>query len=107
MTHGVVEKTANLEYQDESGALNESFADVFGAMIDRDDWKMGEDVMQPGVNPNNALRDLQDPHNGVSSNSSWWQPKHTDEQYTQSDDNGGVHINSGIPNHAFYLFAVS
>ncbi len=69
MTHGVVEKTANLEYQDESGALNESFADVFGTMIDRDDWKIGEDVMQNGVNPNNALRDLQDPHNGVSSNS--------------------------------------
>ncbi|MCC6459855.1 MAG: M4 family metallopeptidase, partial [Saprospiraceae bacterium] len=105
MTHGVVEKTANLEYQDESGALNESFADVFGAMIDRDDWKIGEDVMQSGVNPNNALRDLQDPHNGVSSNSPWWQPKHTNEQFAGSADNGGVHINSGIPNHAFYLFA--
>lgn len=107
MTHGVVEKTANLEYQDESGALNESFADVFGAMIDRDDWKIGEDVMQNGVNPNNALRDLEDPHNGVSSNNPWFQPKHTNEQYMGSDDNGGVHINSGIPNHAFYRFAIS
>ncbi|MBL7781489.1 MAG: M4 family metallopeptidase [Saprospiraceae bacterium] len=105
MTHGVVEKTANLEYQDESGALNESFADVFGAMIDRDDWNIGEDVMQSGVNPNNVLRSLQDPHNGVSSSSPWWQPSHTNEQYNGNDDNGGVHINSGIPNHAFYLFA--
>jgi Zn-dependent metalloprotease len=105
MTHGVVEKTANLEYQDESGALNESFADVFGVMIDRDDWNIGEDVMQNGVTPNNVLRSLSDPHNGVSSSSQWWQPNHTNEQYSGNDDNGGVHINSGIPNHAFYLFA--
>jgi Zn-dependent metalloprotease len=107
MTHGVIEKTANLEYQDESGALNESFADVFAAMIDSTDWKIGEDVMQnvPGLPL--ALRDLQDPHNGVSSNSPWWQPKHTNEQYTGNQDNGGVHINSGIPNHAFYLFTTN
>lgn len=106
MTHGVVEKTANLEYQDESGALNESFADIFGAMIDRDDWKIGEDVMQTGVSPSGALRDLADPHNGASNISSpWWQPKHVNEKFIGSDDNGGVHINSGIPNYAFYLFA--
>lgn len=105
MTHGVVEKTANLEYQGESGALNESFADVFGTMIDRDDWKVGEDVMQPGVSNSGALRDLQDPHNGAPTNSQFWQPKHTNEKFTGTADNGGVHINSGIPNHAFYLFA--
>lgn len=103
MTHGVIEKTANLVYQNESGALNESFADVFGAMIDRDDWLIGEDVMQPGTNA--ALRSMQDPHNGVSSNSPWWQPRTVSEQYTGSQDNGGVHINSGIPNWAYYLFA--
>ncbi len=105
MTHGVVEKTANLEYQGESGALNESFADVFGAMIDRDDWKIGEDVMQPGVSNSGALRDLQDPNNSAPKNSAFWQPKHTNEKFTGTGDNGGVHINSGIPNHAFYLFA--
>ncbi len=105
MTHGVVEKTANLEYQDESGAMNESFADIFGAMIDRDDWKIGEDVMQTGVNPTNCLRDLSNPNNGVSSNSPWWQPKQMSEKYNGSDDNGGVHINSGITNRAFFLFA--
>ena len=108
MTHGVVEKTANLEYQDESGALNESFADVFGVMIDRDDWLIGEDVMQTGATPNNALRSLSDPHNGGTSLSQWyWQPSNTSEQYNGGEDNGGVHINSGIPNHAFYLFATA
>jgi len=45
MSHGVIQNTANLMYQGESGALNESFADIFGAMIDRDDWKIGEDVV--------------------------------------------------------------
>jgi len=105
MTHGVVEKTANLEYQDESGALNESFADVFGVMIDRDDWKVGEDVMQPGVSNSGALRDLQDPHNGDVQGGNFWQPKHVNEKFTGTQDNGGVHINSGIPNQAFYLFA--
>jgi Zn-dependent metalloprotease len=107
MTHGVVEKTANLVYQNESGALNESFADIFGAMIDRDDWKIGEDVMQSGVSPNGCLRSLEDPHNGDSQGGQWWQPKHVNEKYNGSQDNGGVHINSGIPNHAFYLFATN
>ncbi len=107
MTHGVIEKTANLIYQGESGALNESFADVFGVMIDPNDWKVGEDVMQNGVSPNGCLRSLQDPHNGDVPNGQWWQPKHVNEKYNGSQDNGGVHINSGIPNHAFYLFATN
>ncbi|MBK9336694.1 MAG: M4 family metallopeptidase [Lewinellaceae bacterium] len=100
MTHGVIEKTANLEYQYESGALNESFADVFAVCIDRDDWKMGEDVVRPGATTNNCLRDLEFPNNGTPS-----QPKQVSEQYQGTQDNGGVHINSGIPNRAFYLFA--
>lgn len=105
MTHGVVEKTANLVYQNESGALNESFADIFGAMIDSDDWLIGEDVMQTGTNA--ALRSLQDPHNGVNSNSPWWQPRTVSEQYNGNQDNGGVHINSGITNWAYYKFATN
>ena len=105
VTHGVIEKTANLEYQDESGALNESMADVFGAMIDRDDWLIGEDVMQPGQSPSGALRSLQDPHNGGNPGSQFWQPRTVSEQYSGTQDNGGVHINSGIPNWAFYKFA--
>jgi Zn-dependent metalloprotease len=107
MSHGVVQSTANLEYQGESGALNESFADVFGAMIDREDWLIGEDVVFTSAFPSGALRSLQDPHNGAATGdfNRGWQPKKYSERYTGSEDNGGVHLNSGIPNHAFYLFA--
>lgn len=108
MAHGVIQATANLEYEGESGALNESFADIFGVMIDRDDWTLGEDVVQTQYFPSGALRSMSDPHNGGSSlNDNGFQPKNTNEQYTGSDDNGGVHINSGIPNYAFYLFATA
>lgn len=108
MAHGVIQATANLEYQGESGALNESFADIFGVMIDRNDWTLGEDVVQTQYFPSGALRSMSDPHNGGTSlNDNGFQPKHTNEQYTGSQDNGGVHINSGIPNHAFYLFATA
>ncbi len=106
ISHGVVQNTANLEYEGESGALNESFADIFGAMIDRDDWQMGEEVVNPSIFPTGALRDLSNPHNGGNNlGDPGWQPAHTNEQYTGSQDNGGVHINSGIPNRAFFLLA--
>lgn len=106
MTHGVVQGTANLEYQGESGAINESMADVFGSMMDPADWLIGEDVVKPGVFPGGALRSMQDPHNGGTNLSSpGFQPKHKNEAYTGTEDNGGVHINSGIPNHAFYKYA--
>jgi len=105
MSHGVVQNTANLKYENESGALNESFADIFGAMIDRDDWKMGEDVVIKAFFPSGALRDLSNPHNGgTSRNQPYYQPRHVSEQYIGTEDNGGVHINSGIPNYAYYLF---
>ncbi len=108
MSHGVVQTTANLEYQGQSGALNESFADVFGAMIDRDDWQMGEDITSSSIFPTGALRDLANPHNGGSQlGDPGWQPAHMNEIYNGSQDNGGVHINSGIVNKAFYLFAAS
>src|SRR5215203_7409311 len=64
MSHGVIQNTANLEYIGQSGALNESYADVFGAMIDRNDWQIGEDVVLPAVFPSGALRDLSNPNNG-------------------------------------------
>lgn len=109
MTHGVVQSTANLQYQGESGALNESFADVFGAMIDRDDWVVGEDVVKRSAFPSGALRSLEDPHNGARQGNfnAGWQPKFYSERYTGSEDNGGVHINSGIPNYVYYLFATA
>ncbi|MCC6816860.1 MAG: M4 family metallopeptidase [Saprospiraceae bacterium] len=107
MSHGVIGSSANLVYENEPGAINESFADIFGAMIDRDDWKIGEDVVNKNVFKSGALRSLEDPHNGGTSlNTPGWQPKHVNEQYKGTDDNGGVHINSGIPNHAFYVFVI-
>jgi len=107
MTHGVIQNTANLEYSNESGAINESIADSFGAMIDREDWQIGEDVAKTSFFPSGSLRDMQNPHNGAPTGDfqRGWQPSHYSERYTGSQDNGGVHINSGIPNHAYYLFA--
>ena len=107
MAHGVVQSTANLVYQGEAGALNESFADIFGAMIDREDWQIGEEVANPNVFPTGTMRDMANPNNGGNSNNFFWQPAHYSERFTGSADNGGVHINSGIPNHAYYLFATS
>lgn len=105
MSHGVIQSEANLEYQYESGALNESFADIFGAMIDRDDWNIGEEVANPSIFPTGTMRSMSDPNNGGNSSDFYWQPKHVNEQYIGNQDNGGVHINSGIPNYAYYIFA--
>ncbi|MCC6547556.1 M4 family metallopeptidase [Candidatus Sumerlaeota bacterium] len=105
MTHGVTQHSANLEYKNQSGALNESFSDVFGMMVDSDDYRMGEDVVKPSSFPSGALRDLQNPHNGGSGmEDNGWQPAHMNEfvQLSLSQDNGGVHVNSGIPNKAAY-----
>jgi len=110
MSHGVIQSTANLEYLSQSGALNESYADVFGSLIDRDDWRIGEDVVVPSFFPSGALRDLQNPNNGGNGpGDNGWQPKHMNEYQnlpeTPDGDNGGVHVNSGIPNHAYFFFA--
>jgi Zn-dependent metalloprotease len=101
MSHGVIEHTAALIYENQSGALNESFADFFGVMVDRDDWLLGEDitVVSPG-----HLRDMANPANGLDP-----QPTKMSEYQnlpnTDDGDNGGVHVNSGIPNRAAYLTA--
>lgn len=108
MTHGVVQNTANLVYKGESGAINESLADIFGCMMDSTDWLIGEDVVKTSVFRSGALRSLQNPHNGGSSlNDNGFQPMHMNEKYQGTQDNGGVHVNSGIPNHAFYLLAMA
>jgi Zn-dependent metalloprotease len=110
MTHGIVERTVGLEYKFQSGALNESFADIFGAMVDRDDWRMGENVVNTQYYPSGALRDLSDPNQGGTTYSDpGWQPAHWDEflDWDITYDNGGVHYNSGIPNKACYLIAES
>ncbi|MFC0234791.1 M4 family metallopeptidase [Fictibacillus phosphorivorans] len=113
MTHGVIAHTANLAYRNQSGALNESFADVFGALVDDSDWEMGEDIMAPAAKADGVtrLRSLSDPNSVVVSNpqraayGSGVYPAHMDEYYNMplNVDNGGVHVNSSITNHAAYL----
>lgn len=106
LSHGVIQNTANLEYNAESGALNESYADVFGMLNDRGNWKIGEDVVNTAYFPTGALRDLSNPNNGGTKlGDNGWQPATVSQQYLGTEDNGGVHINSGIANRAFYLIA--
>jgi len=99
MSHGVVQNTAGLIYENQSGALNESIADLFGVLIEGRNWTLAEGCTkpQPGY-----LRNMKDPHKGLS-----WQPKHMSEYVdlpnTREGDWGGVHVNSGIPNRAAYL----
>ncbi|MBD3384619.1 T9SS type A sorting domain-containing protein [candidate division KSB1 bacterium] len=109
MTHGVVEFSANLIYEFQSGALNECFADVFGTAVEfyyegaNADWLIGEDVTTPNI-PGDALRDMQNP-SGPKAVSKL--PGHMNEYRdlpnTEEGDWGGVHINVGIPNRAFAL----
>lgn len=109
LTHGVTDFTSNLIYENESGALNESFSDIMGSAMEfwaetngyepattlEPDWLIGEDFdLRGGSNP--GFRNMADP--GTDGD-----PSHYDERYTGTGDNGGVHINSGIPNHWFYL----
>jgi Zn-dependent metalloprotease/PKD repeat protein len=105
--HGVVSTTANLEYYGQSGSINETYADIFASMVDRDDWLIGEDITKTAYSPSGALRNMADPHNTGDSSKIYWQPSHITEMYLGTDDNRGVHINSGIGNHAYYLYATA
>lgn len=113
MMHGITENTAALTYSGESGALNESWSDVFGVALERHVygetsglWKVGEQVYTPSNGNNDALRYMDNPHGaqnyGYTSDDD---PDHYSERYTGTQDNGGVHINSGIPNKVFSLLA--
>lgn len=99
LSHGVTQNSAALIYSYQSGALNESYSDVFGVMVDRDDWLLGEDVYTPAT-PGDALRSISNP-------SQYGQPAHMNNYVNTSSDNGGVHTNSGIPNKAAYNIAVA
>ncbi|QHS23334.1 peptidase M4 family protein [Virgibacillus sp. MSP4-1] len=112
MTHGVITHSANLNYRNQSGALNESFADVFGALIDADDWEVGEDIMGSEAKESGriSLRSLSNPDkypvsDDVAPFGDGQYPEHMNEFYDLplDIDNGGVHINSSITNHAAYL----
>jgi thermolysin len=102
LTHGVTDYTSQLEYRDESGALNEAFSDMVGTSVEfffqpagpgrgEADYLIGEDVVRPG-----GARSLANP--GL-----FGQPDHFSRYVRTNEDNGGVHTNSGIPNQAFYL----
>ncbi|MGG1676076.1 M4 family metallopeptidase [Neobacillus sp. NRS-1170] len=95
LTHAVTERTAGLEYQYQSGALNESISDTFGVFLDKGDYLMGEDVYTPQKS-GDALRSLSNP-------TLYGQPDHMNNYVNTTSDNGGVHTNSGIPNKAAYL----
>lgn len=104
MTHGVVQHTANLVYQGQSGALNEHMADVFGNAMAPNTWTIGSQVVRPAAFPSGALRSLADPHNGGQNG---YQPRTMAEFYTGTSDHGGVHQNSGICNWAYYKYATA
>ncbi|WP_061320525.1 M4 family metallopeptidase [Clostridium botulinum] len=96
LSHGVTNKESNLKYENESGALNESFSDIMGVAVEGKNFVLGEDCWVAG----GVMRDMENPSRGG-------QPAHMkDYKYkTMNDDNGGVHTNSGIINHAAYLVA--
>jgi hypothetical protein len=116
-THAVTQYTANLTYSDQSGALNESISDCFGSCVKQRalgqdaasaDWLIGEGIFAPGVH-GVALRSMKAPGTAYDDPQLGKDPQGgsmSDYVHT-TEDNGGVHINSGIPNRAFYLAAVA
>ncbi|KAA5534228.1 M4 family metallopeptidase [Paenimyroides baculatum] len=114
-THMVVSRNGNggLDYQGESGALNESFADIFGTAIefyvnDNPNWTIGEGIFKSNINYN-YFRSMSDPN----TTPAFLAPNQSDTyegnywaNTSSSFDNGGVHINSGVGNHWFYLLSV-
>lgn len=114
ITHGITEHTASLAYRNQSGALNESWSDVLGELVEQwaenrqgfgspdaakgADWLIGEDVFTPGV-AGDALRSMKNPGAAYKGDP---QPGHMRDYKRMSTDNGGVHVNSGIPNKAAY-----
>jgi Zn-dependent metalloprotease len=115
LTHGVTQYTAGLTYEDQSGALNEHFSDVFGVLTKqyaakqtaaRADWLIGADLFTSKVN-GEAVRSMKAP--GTAYDDAVLgkdpQPGHMSAYVETQFDNGGVHINSGIPNRAFYELA--
>ncbi|MGE5329512.1 MAG: M4 family metallopeptidase [Deltaproteobacteria bacterium] len=124
--HGVVQYTANFEYHDQPGALHEHYADVFGTVVSQwfenqatgkevnweeiahsADWLIGDEIMGPDLY-GEALRSMSEPGTAYDNNilGKDPQPDHMKDIYSGSGDLGGVHINSGIMNKAFYLTAI-
>lgn len=117
LTHGVTQYTARLQYSNKAGALNESVSDVMGSLIkqwtrkqtvDQADWLIGENLFTDQVG-GVALRSLKAPGTAFDDPvlEKDLQPAHMDGFVQTEEDNGGVHLNSGIPNRAFYLAATA
>ncbi|MFF3324364.1 M4 family metallopeptidase [Streptomyces sp. NPDC002889] len=115
LAHGLTQYTANLSYFGQPGALNESMSDVIGSLVkqytlgqsaDQADWLIGAGLLAPRVS-GVALRSLKEPGSAYDDDVLGKDPQPaTMKDYVRTGrDNGGVHINSGIPNHAFYLLA--
>ncbi|NWA60757.1 peptidase M4 family protein [Pantoea sp. B9002] len=115
LTHGVTETEAGLIYFQQAGALNESMSDVFGSLVkqfhlkqraDQADWIIGEGLLAQGIN-GRGLRSMSSPGTAYDDPVLGKDPQPADmAHYIETrDDNGGVHLNSGIPNRAFYLAA--
>ena len=116
LTHGVTQYTAALDYEDEPGALNEHFADVFGVLVKqytlkqaaaRADWLIGAGLLRKGVK-GVAVRSMKAPGTAYDDPVLGKDPQPATMKHfvRTNEDNGGVHINSGIPNHAFYRTAI-
>jgi Zn-dependent metalloprotease len=112
LTHGVTEHTAGLAYSGQSGALNEACSDIGGIMVkqyllgqtvDKSDWLIGEGIVGPALH-GKALRSMAAPGTAYEGDV---QPATMTGYVRTTRDNGGVHINSGIPNHAFYNIAMA
>lgn len=116
LTHGVTQFEAKLVYSNQPGALNESMSDVFGSLVKQRvrnqtaaqaDWIIGEGLFTPNVN-GVGIRSMKEP--GTAYNDPVLgkdpQPAHMKDYVNTTSDNGGVHINSGIPNRAFYITAM-
>lgn len=117
LTHGVTQDEAQLRYSGQSGAVNESVSDVFGSLVKqfklnqtakKADWLIGAELLTSRVN-GVALRSMKNPGSAYDDPvlGKDPQPKHMRDYVHTYQDNGGVHINSGIPNHAFYLAAIA
>ena len=109
ITHAITERSSNLRYQNESGALNESFSDIFGTAVEfyaegNADWFIGEDFDASGGNGfRNMMNPNEDGHPDTYKGSNW---RSTSVFPNLADDYGGVHSNSGVQNFWFYILSV-
>lgn len=117
LAHGVTEHASGLVYRDQSGALNESVSDVFGALVEQHrhqqdaasaSWLIGEGLFTDQVD-GVALRSMSAPGTAYDDDELGTdpQPGHMRDFIDTTEDNGGVHLNSGIPNRAFHLVATT